>query len=112
MTRDTRVRHENTTQDDEKQEHARLCESNHTLVPRWDSGGDLRMRVARLEASNDHLGDESVIRLTQSCVLLFFVILRCVFVSDSCVSRHLVLFSRGFYYGEYLEKSREKSSQM
>ena len=33
-----------------------------------------------------HLGDESVIRLTQSCMLLFSVILRPVFVSDSRVS--------------------------
>jgi len=40
-----------------------------------------------------HLGDESVIRLTQSRVLPFFVILRCVFVS--CVSC-LVPVSRAF----------------
>ena len=49
MTQDTRIRHKNTTRDDKKQEHARLCESNHTLITKMGRWEMPRERIAELK---------------------------------------------------------------
>ena len=49
MTRDTRIRRKNTTRDDKKQKHARLCESNPTLITKTGRWEMPRERITELK---------------------------------------------------------------